>query len=114
MLGYSKNVKKMILAVTSTVLLAVLLGCFLGYLMYWPSTINKAEVTNGFSVGQLINITKESDSLAARIETDKGIFYVKGRISALKGQDVSVKENAGGDKYLCFEHSDTCRGLLSY
>lgn len=94
-----------------------ILGGLTGYALYWPSTLDKAEAKAGQSVGELINITTEITPLGSdlsRIETDKGIFYVKDSISALKGQEVSVKESASGDKYLCFEHRDTCRGLVSY
>lgn len=95
----------------------VILGGLTSYALYWTQTLDKVEAKDRQPVGELINITTEITSLGSnlsRIETDKGIFYVKGRMSALKEQEVSVKESDSGDKYLCFEYRDICRGLVSY
>lgn len=110
-MGYMK-IKTLTLVLT--LLVAIILGGFLGYQLFWPKNIDRDNLINSVSVGQLINITSEPLSLVIRIETNEGIYYTRGPISAAKGQEVFVREDSQSNKYLCLEARQECMEIINY
>lgn len=97
--------------------LAAGLGSFIGQKLYGSERINKMELKDSYPGGGVINVSSNSPSVGAdisRIETDKGIFYIKRTVSAFKGANVSVKEDDDGTSFLCFEDRDTCYELIGF
>jgi hypothetical protein len=97
--------------------LAVALGSFIGQILYGSERAEKMELRDSYSSGVITNISINSPSVGgdvSRIETDKGIFYIKRTVSALKGANVSVKESDDGTSFLCFEDRDTCYELIGF
>ena len=102
------------------VLIAVLslaLGSFIGQGLYGSERIKKIELKDSYPAGAITNISITSPSVGgdvSRIETDKGIFYIKRTLSALKGANVSVKKSDDGTSFLCFEYRDNCYELIGF
>jgi hypothetical protein len=97
--------------------LAVVFGSFIGHILYGSERAEKMELRDSYSAGVITNISINSPSVGgdiSRIETDKGIFYIKRTLSALKGANVSVKESDDGANFLCFEHRATCYALIGF
>ncbi len=102
------------LTIVLTLLVSFIMGGLLGYQLFWPKNIDKDNLINSVSVGQLVNITSESLSLLIRIETNEGIYYTREPISATKGQEVFVREDSQSTKYLCLESHQECMKLINY
>jgi hypothetical protein len=110
----SKHGFKVILLLS---VLGVGLGLLIGQTLYVSERVDKKELKERDSGGVITNISTNSTSVGAdisRIETDKGIFYIKRTVSALKGTSVSIKESDDGASFLCFEHKSTCYGLIGF
>tara|TARA_B110000196_G_scaffold293833_1_gene282447 strand:+ start:48632 stop:48955 length:324 start_codon:yes stop_codon:yes gene_type:complete len=102
------------LTIVLTLLVAIILGGLLGYQLFWPKNIDRDNLINSVSAGQLINITSESFFLVIRIETNEGIYYTRGPISAPKDQEVFVREDSQSNKYLCLESHQECMEIINY
>ncbi len=77
---------------------------------------SKGQGAHESSVGKLVNVrevpTSWNDKKRTRIETDMGIFYVRGNISTMKGIDVSIEHHDSGKRYVCLSDRDICFRLI--
>jgi hypothetical protein len=69
-------------------------------------------------VGVVVSVTETptswNDSHRSRIETTGGVYFVRGIVSASKGEGAYLRKKERGGTYICLSEHTQCRLLIGY
>lgn len=74
------------------------------------------EMTDKVDAGLFISSTEIAtswnDSVRSTVKTTKGVFTVKGIVSAMNDEAVTLQIYSNGSRYLCTQLAATCKRIL--
>ena len=99
-----KNLKRK--AITLSVIIALLsaIGCD-------EDDVIIKELDAGVFVKSEEITTSWNDSVRSKVTTSKGVFTVKGVISALNGEAATLRIYKSARRYLCLENAEKCKWI---
>ena len=96
-----KNLKRSTLALSILIALLCVTGC-------GEDDVIIKEIDAGAFVKSEENATSWNDVVRSTVITSKGVFIVRGVISALHGESVTLRTYKSGMRYLCLENASRC------